>query len=51
MDALLADIAMDEVVKSFLVTGNFFFEKAFTLGGKLVLFPFITKEVLIKKDG
>jgi hypothetical protein len=47
---MLASIDIEEMVKSFLVTGNFFFEMAFSLGGKLALFPFITKEVKLKPD-
>jgi HK97 family phage portal protein len=50
LDAMLASIDIEEMVKSFLVTGNFFFEMAFSLGGKLALFPFITKEVKLKPD-
>lgn len=38
------------MVKSFLVTGNYFLEMAFSLGNKLSLFPFITGEVKMKQD-
>ena len=45
LDALLQTLDVENIVKSFIVTGNYFLEIAFTLGNKLVLFPFITQEV------
>lgn len=50
LDALLAKIDIEEMVKSFLVTGNFFLEMAFSLGNKLSLFSFISGEIRMKND-
>lgn len=45
LDILLASLDVEAIVKSFIVTGNYFLEMAFTMGNTLVLFPFITQEV------
>lgn len=47
LDALLHTLDIETAVKSFIVTGNYFYEIAFTLGKKLVLYPFITQEVAL----
>ena len=50
LDALLQTLDVESIVKSFIVTGNYFLEMAFSLGNKLTLFPFITAEVKLDKD-